>query len=211
MQQFPGEMISKKKDDKKWEAYAVRPRFSTCKIQYRDEFARAKYLDSLLKVSWMNSPAAVKGQEREQREEKRVKEISSGSDKTEKMSLAGTVIKRGFATSAGRAAIKHVTVIGGGLMGSGIAQVIYLCWIFFFPYLFHLDGLHGTLILEQVDVLSSSRISLYLELFFDPKVRVIIIPHIPRCSCQLLSTHVIWLYRDDLPLEYMLSYEPMHG
>ncbi|ELU07199.1 hypothetical protein CAPTEDRAFT_98079 [Capitella teleta] len=39
------------------------------------------------------------------------------------MSLAGTVLKRSFSSSASRAAIKHVTVIGGGLMGSGIAQV----------------------------------------------------------------------------------------
>ncbi|ELU06583.1 hypothetical protein CAPTEDRAFT_137685 [Capitella teleta] len=35
----------------------------------------------------------------------------------------GTVLKRSFSSSAGRAAIKHVTVIGGGLMGSGIAQI----------------------------------------------------------------------------------------
>lgn len=40
------------------------------------------------------------------------------------MSLSFTVIKRGFASSVQmRAAIKNVTVIGGGLMGSGIAQV----------------------------------------------------------------------------------------
>lgn len=39
--------------------------------------------------------------------------------------MAHTVsfIKRGFATSSVRNAINNVTVIGGGLMGSGIAQV----------------------------------------------------------------------------------------
>lgn len=36
-----------------------------------------------------------------------------------------SVLKRGLATSAARSAIKNVTVIGGGLMGSGIAQVSY--------------------------------------------------------------------------------------
>ena len=39
------------------------------------------------------------------------------------MSLAGTIARRTFATSTARNAIKHVTIIGGGLMGSGIAQV----------------------------------------------------------------------------------------
>lgn len=34
------------------------------------------------------------------------------------------VIKRGFSTSTIKNTIKNVTVIGGGLMGSGIAQVI---------------------------------------------------------------------------------------
>lgn len=34
-----------------------------------------------------------------------------------------SIIKRSLSTSAVRGAIKNVTVIGGGLMGSGIAQV----------------------------------------------------------------------------------------
>lgn len=33
------------------------------------------------------------------------------------------VISRGFATSQSALQIKNVTVVGGGLMGSGIAQV----------------------------------------------------------------------------------------
>lgn len=40
------------------------------------------------------------------------------------MSLSFKIINRGFSSSAQmRAAIKNVTVVGGGLMGSGIAQV----------------------------------------------------------------------------------------
>lgn len=37
------------------------------------------------------------------------------------------IIKRALSTTATRNAIKNVTVIGGGLMGSGIAQVKILC------------------------------------------------------------------------------------
>lgn len=40
------------------------------------------------------------------------------------MSLSSAIFVRGFATSQNlNAAIKNVTIIGGGLMGSGIAQV----------------------------------------------------------------------------------------
>lgn len=39
-----------------------------------------------------------------------------------KIRIAST-INRGFSTSMVQAAIKNVTVIGGGLMGAGIAQV----------------------------------------------------------------------------------------
>lgn len=35
-----------------------------------------------------------------------------------------SLIKRSLSTTSARAAIKNVTIIGGGLMGSGIAQVI---------------------------------------------------------------------------------------
>lgn len=36
-----------------------------------------------------------------------------------------SLIKRGFATSSVRNVINNVTIIGGGLMGSGIAQVSF--------------------------------------------------------------------------------------
>lgn len=40
--------------------------------------------------------------------------------------LTINIIKRGFATTPAKEyVIKNVTVIGGGLMGSGIAQVSY--------------------------------------------------------------------------------------
>ena len=39
------------------------------------------------------------------------------------MAFASGIAKRALSTSASKLAIKHVTVIGGGLMGSGIAQV----------------------------------------------------------------------------------------
>lgn len=42
------------------------------------------------------------------------------------MALPITLLKRTFATSSTMSAIKNVTVIGGGLMGSGIAQVIMI-------------------------------------------------------------------------------------
>ena len=39
------------------------------------------------------------------------------------MSMCSFIAKRAFSSSARNLNIKHVTVIGGGLMGSGIAQV----------------------------------------------------------------------------------------
>jgi len=39
------------------------------------------------------------------------------------MAAVSNMIKRGFATTSARTAIKNITVIGGGLMGSGISQV----------------------------------------------------------------------------------------
>lgn len=39
------------------------------------------------------------------------------------MAAVSNVLKRGFATTSVKNVIKNVTVIGGGLMGSGIAQV----------------------------------------------------------------------------------------
>lgn len=39
------------------------------------------------------------------------------------MAFASGIAKRALSTSTNRLAIKHVTIIGGGLMGSGIAQV----------------------------------------------------------------------------------------
>lgn len=40
--------------------------------------------------------------------------------------MASAIITRSLTTSAIESVIKHVTVIGGGLMGSGIAQVSIL-------------------------------------------------------------------------------------
>lgn len=42
------------------------------------------------------------------------------------MAASFVLIKRSLSTSSALNAIKNVTVIGGGLMGSGIAQVIFL-------------------------------------------------------------------------------------
>lgn len=41
----------------------------------------------------------------------------------QKMALPTTILKRALSTSSTLNVIKNVTVIGGGLMGSGIAQV----------------------------------------------------------------------------------------
>ena len=41
------------------------------------------------------------------------------------MAFCTKLTKRAFSTTAGREAIKNVTIIGGGLMGAGIAQVIH--------------------------------------------------------------------------------------
>ncbi len=47
------------------------------------------------------------------------------------MSFVTKVMRRGLTTSALRmAAIKHVTVIGGGQMGAGIAQVSFFLGFF---------------------------------------------------------------------------------
>lgn len=40
-----------------------------------------------------------------------------------------SALVRGMATSAADSVIKHVTIIGGGLMGSGIAQVSGHNWL----------------------------------------------------------------------------------
>ena len=44
-------------------------------------------------------------------------------EKSVKMAFASGIAVRRLSTTASRLAVKDVTVIGGGLMGSGIAQV----------------------------------------------------------------------------------------
>lgn len=43
------------------------------------------------------------------------------------MNSAFGIAKRNFSTTAAMNVIKNVTVVGGGLMGSGIAQVRFFC------------------------------------------------------------------------------------